>query len=262
MKKLNIIAGNCVLESENISLETAEFLVKMSEKYDFNLIYKSSFKKDNRTSLKYFSGLSIEESIRIFEKLKDEFNLTLLTDFHNLYEFDTDLVKIIDVFQLPAFLCMQTELTKRMASFKKPINIKKGQFLAPLDVGHIIEKIRRCGNDKIMITERGTMFGYHDLVVDPRSIYELKQFGFPVYFDAGHTVRRYGIPSHSIQGGMKHYVPTLSKAMIAAGADGIFVECHPCPMYARCDNATQLSFSEFEKLIQAVKPIWDALHFC
>ena len=260
MNKLNIIAGNCVLESENISLETAEFLVKMSEKYDFNLIYKSSFKKDNRTSLKYFSGLSIEESIRIFEKLKDEFNLTLLTDFHNLYEFDTDLIKIIDIFQLPAFLCMQTELTKRMASFNKPINIKKGQFLAPQDVGYIINKIKSCGNNKIMITERGTMFGYHDLVVDPRSIYELKQFGYPVYFDAGHTVRKYGIPSYSLQGGMKQYVSTLSKAMIAAGADGIFVECHPSPMHALCDNATQLSFSEFEKLIQVVKPVWDALH--
>jgi len=260
MKKLKVIAGNCILECMETSNKTAEFLADMSEKYDFELIYKSSFKKDNRSSIDYYTGLSLDESIAIFEDLKRLFNLTLLTDFHNLYELDTEIVDVVDILQLPAFLSMQTELTLAMARKNKGINIKKGQFLAPQDVKYIINKIESVGNENIMITERGTSFGYHDLIADPRSIYELKKFGYPVIFDAGHCVRKYGVPSSMVTGGAKEYIPTLSKAMIAAGADGLFIELHPDFKNALCDSATQLSFSEFTDLLQNIIPIWEVLY--
>jgi len=260
MKKLKVIAGNCILECMETSNKTAEFLADMSEKYDFELIYKSSFKKDNRSSIDYYTGLSLDESIAIFEDLKRLFNLTLLTDFHNLYELDTEIVDVVDILQLPAFLSMQTELTLKIARIGKMINIKKGQFLAPQDVKFIINKIESAGNKNIMITERGNSFGYHDLIVDPRAICELKKFNYPVIFDAGHSVRRYGIPSSAVAGGAKEYISTLSKAMIAAGADGIFVEVHPEPRNALCDAATQLSFNEFNDLLQNIIPIWEVLY--
>ena len=258
-KKLTIIAGNCILENLTTSIQTVEFLKAMSEKYNFELIYKSSFKKDNRSDASYYTGPSIYNSIKIFKAIKS-LDVTLITDFHNLYELETKIVDIVDVLQLPAYLCMQTELLLAMASKGKPINIKKGQFLAPQDVKHIVRKVESRKNFQIMITERGTSFGYRDLIADPRSIYELKKFGYPVFFDAGHCVRKYGILSSSASGGAKEYIPTLSKAMIAAGADGIFVECHPSPKDAKCDAATQLTFEEFENLVIELIPLWRAIN--
>lgn len=260
MTKLKIIAGNCILESLETSIDTAKFLIDMSKKYNFELIYKSSFKKDNRSDIKYYTGLGLEESIRIFKYLKKKLDVKIITDFHNLYELDTEIVDVIDILQLPAYLCMQTELTLGLANKQKPINIKKGQFLSPQDTSNIIKKIESVGNMNIIITERGTSFGYHDIIVDPRSIYELKRFNYPVIFDAGHSVRIYGIPSNETRGGNKEYILPLSKAMIGAGADGIFVEVHPNPSMAKCDSATQLSFEEFEILIEKILPIWRALH--
>lgn len=260
MKKLKIIAGNCILEDADTSIETAGFLVGLSKKYDYELIYKSSFKKDNRSSCEYYTGPKLEESVRIFECLKEEFDIKIITDFHNLYELDTGIVDVVDVLQLPAYLCMQTELVLKIARVGKAVNIKKGQFLHPEDIIHIIRKIESVGNRNITVTERGTCFGYRDLVVDPRSFHILKSFGYPVFFDAGHSIRKYGVPSANLEkGGTKKFIYTLARAAIACGVDGIFVEVHPNPSLAKCDAATQLSFDEFEKLIGEIKPIWRAL---
>lgn len=259
MKKLQIIAGNCILEDIATSVQTVEFLKTMSEIYNFELIYKSSFKKDNRSDVNFYTGPSVWSAIKIFETIKS-YDVTVLTDFNNLYELETGIVDVVDILQLPAYLSMQTELLLAMVSKGKPINIKKGQFLAPQDVGHIVRKIESRKHFNIMITERGTSFGYRDLIADPRSIHELKKFGYPVFFDAGHCVRKYGIPSSSAKGGAKEYIPTLAKAMLAAGADGIFVECHPLPKVAKCDAATQLTFEEFTNLMLELIPLWEALH--
>lgn len=261
MNKLTIIAGNCILEDMGTAMETARFLVELSKNYDYELIYKSSFKKDNRSSSEYYTGPTLEESIKIFKRLKKELGVRIITDFHNIYELDTKIVEVVDILQLPAYLCMQTELTLKMARSGKPINIKKGQFLHPEDVIHIIEKVESVGNKNILITERGTCFGYRDLVVDPRSFYILKSFGYPVIFDAGHSIRKYGVPSANLEkGGQKEFIYTLARAAIACKIDGIFVEVHPNPSSAKCDAATQLSFAEFEELIREIIPVWRVLH--
>ncbi|MFH1563206.1 MAG: 3-deoxy-8-phosphooctulonate synthase [Nitrospirota bacterium] len=261
MKKLKIIAGNCILEDFDTTIKTAEALIDFSKKYNFDLVYKSSFKKDNRSSQDYYTGLNLSESIKIFKYLKQKYNVDILTDFHNLYELDTEIVDVIDILQIPAYLCMQTELVLKIAHVGKPVNIKKGQFLHPEDVGKIVKKIESTGNKNIMVTERGTCFGYRDLVVDPRSFYILKKFGYPVFFDAGHAVRKYGVPSADIaKGGTKEYINILACAAIACKIDGIFVEVHPEPDIAKCDAATQFSFKEFEKLLKEVLPIWDVVN--
>lgn len=260
MKKLKIIAGNCVLEDYETAIKTAHFLKDKSTEYDFELIYKSSFKKDNRSSHEFYRGPEILDSIEIFRGLKD-MGIALITDFHNLYELETDIKDIVDILQLPAYLCMQTELTLKMASIGKPMNIKKGQFLHPEDILNVVKKVESVGNKKISITERGTSFGYRDLIVDPRSFYILKDFGYPVFFDVGHSIRKYGIPSSDLErGGTKEYVNMLARSAIACEVDGIFVEVHPTPGKAKCDAATQLSFIEFEKLIKNINPIWRTIH--
>lgn len=257
LKILKIFAGNCILEDLDTASRTAMFLDKLSKKYNYELIYKSSFKKDNRSSAEYYTGLTLDESVEIFQHLKESIGVKIITDFHNLYELDHEIVNIVDILQLPAYLCMQTELTLKLAKIGKPVNIKKGQFLHPEDVGKIIKKIESVGQKNIMITERGTCFGYRDLVVDPRSFYILKSFGYPVLFDAGHSIRKYGVPSANLKkGGTKEYINTLVRAAIACKIDGIFVEVHPNPNHAKCDAATQLSFNEFENLIKEINPIW------
>jgi len=260
VKKLSIIAGNCILENQDISVQTLEFLLEQAELYDFELIYKSSFKKDNRSSASYYTGPALDESAQIFTYLKDAYAVKLITDFHNLYELDHEIVDSVDILQVPAYLCMQTELILAMARTGKTINIKKGQFLHPEDVKKIVKKVESTGNHRILLTERGTCFGYRDLVLDPRSLYILKQMGYPVFFDAGHSVRKYGVPSSDLEkGGAKEYVSVLASAAIASGSDGIFVEVHPEPSTALCDAATQLSFDEFRRMMDAITPIWQAV---
>ena len=258
---MKIIAGNDILEDMATSLETGNFLVELSKKYNFDLLYKSSFKKDNRSSVDYYTGPKLEECVKIFKTLKENLDIQIITDFHNLYELESEILNVVDVLQLPAYLCMQTELTVKIAEAGKPVNIKKGQFLHPEDMIKVVRKIESVGNNEIMITERGTCFGYRDLVVDPRSLYILKKFGYPVFFDAGHSVRKYGVPSSNLEkGGTKEFITTLTRAAIACNIDGIFVEVHPNPRTAKCDAATQLSFDEFENLIKKIAPIWKVLN--
>jgi 2-dehydro-3-deoxyphosphooctonate aldolase (KDO 8-P synthase) len=258
MKKIKIIAGNCVVENCEVSYKTAKFLNDLSKEMNFDLVYKSSFKKDNRSSVEFFNGLGLDECCKIFKQLKKDFNFEILTDFHNLYELDHEIINTIDVIQVPAYLCMQTELTLKMGLTNKKINIKKGQFLSPEDTLKIVKKIESTGNKSISITERGACFGYRDLVVDPRSFVVLKKSGYPVIFDAGHSVRKYGVPSSNIKdGGSKEFILTLARSAIVSYVDGIFVEVHPNPSNAKCDAATQLSFSEFTALIKDLIPLWN-----
>lgn len=261
MKKLKVVAGNCVVEDLSTSLKTAKFLKEISLEYNFDLIYKSSFKKDNRSSDKFFASIGINECNEIFKSLKKEYQLQIITDFHNLYELEHDIVKTVDFLQVPAYLCMQTELIIAMAKTGKNINIKKGQFLSPESIANTVKKIENHGNKQITITERGTCFGYRDLIVDPRSFQILKNIGYPVIFDACHSVRKYGVPSSDTKnGGSKEFIQTLTRSAIASDVDGIFVEVHPEPSNAQCDAATQLSFLEFENLMRNIIPLWNFVH--
>ena len=261
MKKMTVISGNCIIEKLETTIETVEFLIDKADQYNFDLIYKSSFKKDNRSSVDHYIGPSLDESARIFKHIKDKYAIKMLTDFHHLYELEHEIINYIDIIQIPAYLCMQTELVLAIARTGKTINIKKGQFLHPEDVYKVVKKVESAGNKDIIITERGACFGYRDLVVDPRSFYIIKQFGYPVIFDVGHSVRKYGVPSSDLKhGGAKEYVNTLASAAVATGIDGIFVEVHPDPPSALCDAATQLTFDEFIGLMDNISPIWNAVN--
>lgn len=192
----------------------------------------------------------------IFRVKKKKYKI--ITDVHNLYELNLELFKFIDVIQIPAYLCMQTELTTEIAKTGKKINVKKGQFLSPNDVEKIVMKIESAGNNDITITERGTCFGYRDLMVDPRSFLILRRLNYPVFFDVGHSVRKYGIPSSNTKdGGQKEFCETYARSAISNFVDGLFIEVHPNPKSAKCDAATQFSFNEFEDLMTNIKPLWD-----
>ena len=255
---MRIIAGNCLLEDINITCDTVHFLKEKSEEYKFDLIYKSSYLKDNRSDLSYSTGPGYDECVMIFNAIKNVYKVPILTDFSYPEDLQTDIVDYVDIIQIPAYLCMQNILVQAAANTGKIINIKKGQFLHPDDINHIIKKITDtmpyCA-DRIWLTERGACFGYRDLIVDPRSIDILKRTGHPVFVDIGHACRKYGIPSCDVKhGGMKEFVIPLAKTAIALGAH-LFVEVHPNPAKAACDAATQLSFDEFEFLMDEVGPL-------
>jgi len=252
---MRVIAGNCILESFDISEKTADFLMEMQRLYGFDLIYKSSWLKDNRSDPSYHTGLDYNESITIFRYLKIKHGFSILTDFTYPEDLDGEIINYIDIIQIPAYLCMQTHLVQQAAAIGQTINIKKGQFLHPADVNCIIRKIKAVNKKTpIWITERGTCFGYRDLVVDPRSLYTLRQTGYPVFVDIGHAVRKYGIPSSDTRhGGNKQFINTLAKMAVALGCH-IFVEVHPNPEKALCDAATQLNFEEFQQLMEELIP--------
>ena len=248
-KRQLLIAGNCVLESKAIAFQTAEYLKSLAESLDVDFIFKASYKKDNRSSEKYFSGLPLPDALKIFEELKIQFQLPIITDIHYPNELEEGVADVVDILQIPAYLAMQTRLVIRAAKTGKPINLKKAQFLAPEDMGNVCKKVESTGNRSILLTERGTCFGYRDLVVDLRSLQILKSFGYPVLFDAGHSIRKYGIPSTDPSGGSKHFLPTLMSAAAAANIAGLFVEVHPDPRNALCDAASQLSFDEASRFV-------------
>lgn len=244
-----VIAGNCVVEDEFITLETAGFLKLHCAKLGVPLIYKSSYRKANRTSANSFAGIGDEKAIDILVKVKKELNLPILTDIHETSEID--LVRDLDVLQIPAFLCRQTGLIRAAAATGKWINIKKGQFMAPENMREAADKGAEENQRKIMLTERGTTFGYNNLVVDFRSLIIMKQFGFPVVFDATHSVQRPGGLGDRSGGDIEFIVP-LAKAAAAIGIDGLFVETHPQPEIAKSDPASQLPLLMFPSLLEQV----------
>ncbi len=247
-----LIAGPCVIENEFVTLNTAEKIKEITEKLKIPYIFKSSYKKANRTSIKSFTGIEFKDALKILEEVKKEFSLPILTDVHteNEIQFVAD---IVDFIQIPAFLCRQTDLLLAAGKTGKAINVKKGQFLAPDDMKYVIEKIESTGNKKILLTERGTTFGYHNLVVDMRSLEIMKEYEYPVIMDATHAVQ---IPNiGGVSGGERKFIPALAKAAISTGIAGLFLEVHPDPDKAFSDAASQLPLNKLYELLSTVKRI-------
>ncbi len=247
--KLFIIAGPCVVEEESIMMKTAEKLKQIAENLNLPFIFKSSYIKDNRSSLDFYHGPGLEEGLRMLEKVKNAFDVPVISDVHQASEVKA-AAEVLDVIQIPAYLCMQSSLLSEAAKTQKAINIKHGQFLAPENMIKPVQKVEHFGNHNIMVTERGYTFGYNDLIVDPRSFYELQQTGYPVIFDITHCIRRYGIPSSDPNGGTRQYLGPIARAGVAAGIDGIFIESHPVPCEALCDAASQYPLDELEEFLK------------
>jgi 2-dehydro-3-deoxyphosphooctonate aldolase (KDO 8-P synthase) len=251
--QLFVISGPCVIEEESIMMKTAEKLKEVSARLNVPIIYKSSFQKDNRSSAKYYDGPGLDKGVKMLAKVKEQFGFPMLTDIH-YPEQAAAAAEVVDVLQIPAYLCMQTTLVVAAAKTGRVVNIKHGQFLAPDNMKHPVKKVEEAGNTNIILTERGFTFGYNDLVVDPRSFYHMNNLGYPVVFDITHSIRKYGIPSADAKGGAREFLPVLSRAGVAAGVDGVFVETHPEPAKALCDAASQLCVYDLEEFL---KPILD-----
>jgi 2-dehydro-3-deoxyphosphooctonate aldolase (KDO 8-P synthase) len=235
---------------------TAEKLKEVSVRLGLPLIYKSSFQKDNRSSAKYYDGPGLDKGLEILARIKREFDLPILSDIH-YPEQAAPAAEVLDIIQILAYLCMQTTLVVAAAKTGKVINLKHGQFLAPENMAKPAQKCVEAGNNNIILTERGYTFGYNDLIVDPRSFYHLRQTGYPVVFDITHAIRKYGIPSADPNGGAREFLPTIARAGVAAGVDGIFIEAHPNPSEALCDAASQYKLDELEEFL---KPLIELYH--
>ena len=249
--KLFLIAGPCVVEDEKTMMDTAEFLMELSAKLDLPLIFKSSFQKDNRSSVDFYSGPGMENGLAMLQKIKEQFNVPILTDIHYPEQINAT-AQVADVIQIPAYLVMQTTLVVEAAKTGKVINLKHAQYLAPENMIKPVKKVEQTGNENIMVTERGYAFGYNDLIVDPRSFYHLRQTGYPVIFDVTHSIRKYGIPSADPKGGSREFIPTLARSGVAAGIDGLFIEVHPDPSRALCDAASQMAIPD---VMEFLKPL-------
>ncbi len=244
---LVIIAGPCQMESREHAIETADFITKACQKAGLNLIYKSSFDKANRTSIKGKRGIGMDKALPIFEEIKQKFGCPVITDIHNA-EQCAEVAKVVDVLQVPAFLCRQTDLLLAAGETNAVINVKKGQFLAPWDIKNVAEKIASTGNDKIMLTERGVTFGYNRLINDMRALPIMAETGYPVVFDATHSIQE---PSGQggASGGQRQYVKTVARAAVAVGVAALFIETHPDPDNAPSDGPCMLPFINLESFL-------------
>ena len=252
-RQLTLIAGPCVIESESVVLKTAEELVAITDRLDIPFVFKSSYAKANRSSVNYYTGPGLEEGLRVLQKVRD-MGVPVLSDVHSIQEVDVAAMSL-DVLQLPAHLSMQTDLTLALARSGKPINIKKGQFLAPQDIEAVVAKIESAGNEQILLTERGVSFGYHDLVADMRSLVIMQRTGYAVIFYSTHVVRLYGRRSGDTSGGMPEFIAPLARAAVATGCDAVFIETHPCVSEALCDAASMLPLDRMEPLLEKLKAI-------
>ncbi len=249
--QLFLISGPCVIEEEITMMKTAEMLKEVSDRLQLPIIYKSSFQKDNRSTVDFYQGPGLDEGLKLLQKIKDDFGFSILSDIH--YPSQVKAAgEVLDIIQIPAYLVMQTTLVVEAAKTGKVINLKHGQFLAPENMAKPAAKCVSSGNDNIILTERGYTFGYNDLVVDPRSFHHLNQIGYPVVFDITHSIRKYGIPSADPSGGAREFLPVLSRAGVAAGVDGVFVETHPEPEKALCDAASQLCVYDLEEFMKPI----------
>ena len=246
-KHLGIIAGPCVIESRDHSLRIANEIKKISDDTELPIIFKSSFDKANRTSIKSFRGPGIDEGIKILSDVKAETELPVITDIHNADQAKV-VAEVVDVIQIPAFLSRQTDILIAASNTGKPVNIKKGQFLAPWDVEHIVQKIEETGHSNILLTDRGTQFGYNNLVADMRAIPLMKKYGYPVVFDATHSAQLPGA-SGGHSSGMRDMIPTLARSAVAAGCSGVFMEVHDKVDLAKSDAATQWPLSQLKDLL-------------
>ncbi|MCH8546533.1 MAG: 3-deoxy-8-phosphooctulonate synthase [Cryomorphaceae bacterium] len=242
---LFLISGPCVIEDKSTMMSVAEKLKLFSERSGVKVIYKSSFTKDNRSSVDYYHGPGLDEGLRMMQEIKETFGFPVLSDIHHPSEAKA-AGEVLDVIQIPAYLCMQTSLVVEAANTGAVINLKHGQFLAPENMIKPVQKIESTGNNNVILTERGYAFGYNDLIVDPRSFYHLAETGYPVVFDVTHSIRKYGIPSADPSGGARQYLNVLAGAAVGAGIDGLFVETHPCPEEALCDAASQMNIDQLD----------------
>jgi 2-dehydro-3-deoxyphosphooctonate aldolase (KDO 8-P synthase) len=243
-----LMAGPCVVEEEGLMLRTAERLAEISRRLSLPVIYKSSFMKDNRSDLAFDHGPGVHEGLATLRKVKERTGLPIVTDVHYPEQI-APAADVADVIQIPAYLCMQTHLVVSAARTGKVINLKHGQFLAPENMAKPVKKIEDSGSRRIVVTERGYTMGYNDLVVDPRAFHHYRQIGYPVVFDIGHSVRRYGIPSSDPRGGLREFMPVLARAAVGAGVDGLFIETHPDPARAHCDAASQYPLDGLEAFL-------------
>ncbi|MBQ7388415.1 MAG: 3-deoxy-8-phosphooctulonate synthase [Paludibacteraceae bacterium] len=247
-----LFAGPCVVESEKITLETAEVLKRICERLEIPLVFKSSFDKANRSSAFSPRGMGIERGLKVLQRIKSEFDLPIVTDVHEVWQC-AEVADVADVLQIPAFLCRQTDLLMAAACTGRVVNVKKGQFLAPWEMKNVLEKMHEAGNDNVLLCERGTTFGYNNLVVDMAGVAEMRSLGAPVVFDATHSVQK-PCAQGTCSGGNRAAVPCLVRAAMAVGVDGLFAEVHPCPEKALSDTATQLPLSAVEELLtQAIE---------
>lgn len=252
--KLSILAGPCVIENYEVLARTAEGLKEIAQKLDINFVFKSSFDKANRSSLDNYRGPGLEDGLKMLAKIKKEFDLPIVTDIHNS-EQAAIVAEVADILQIPAFLCRQTDLLVAAAKTGKIVNIKKGQFLAPLQMRPLAKKVSESGNDNILLTDRGVTFGYNNLVTDFRTIPLMQEIGYPVVFDATHSVQMPG-SNETSTGGDRKFVPILARAAMAAGADALFFEVHPEPDYALCDGPNMIALKDAENLFRVCKDIF------
>lgn len=254
----SLIAGPCVIESEEMVLSIAEQMKNITDRLEIPYTFKASFDKANRTSISGFRGPGIEEGLRILQKVKNTYNLPICTDIHEPWQAEK-VAAVCDILQIPAFLCRQTDLLIAAAKTGKCINIKKAQFLAPWDMKNCVEKVRQSGNDNVMLCERGTTFGYNTLVVDMTGLRVMKDMGVPVIFDATHSVQKPGGNGTST-GGNRQYVEYLAKAAVSVGVDGLFMETHPDPDNAKSDGPNMVPLGEMEELLKKLQRVYEAVN--
>ncbi|MEO5377992.1 MAG: 3-deoxy-8-phosphooctulonate synthase [Magnetococcus sp. DMHC-6] len=250
-RPLTLIAGPCVIENESFALQTAETLCQIADRVGMPLLYKSSFDKANRSSQSSFRGVGVEEGLEILAKVKQKTNLAVVTDLHEPWQAQ-QVAAVVDLLQTPAFLCRQTDFIQAVARAGRPMNIKKGQFLAPNDMLLVAQKAQAVGNEQILLCERGTTFGYRDLVVDMRGLEIMARSGFPVVFDATHSVQQPGGLGGS-SGGQREFVLPLARAAVAVGIAAIFLETHPDPDHAPCDGPNMVPLAHLEELLWQLK---------
>lgn len=258
MSNFMLIAGPCVIESEDQAIMIATQLKKISEKLNLDYYFKASFDKANRTSINSYRGPGIEEGVKILKRIKNNLDVKIATDIHEPWQAEP-VATVADIIQIPAFLCRQTDLVVAAAKTNKIINVKKAQFLAPWDMKNVIKKIEEVGNKNIMLCERGTSFGYNTLVVDMTGIVEMKKFGYPVVMDATHSVQKPGGRGDAT-GGNRENVEPLAKAAISVGADALFFEVHPDPDNALSDGPNMVRLDEFEDILKRIIKVYEAVH--
>lgn len=258
MSRFKLIAGPCVIESEENVMLIAKTVKEIAERLDLDYYFKASFDKANRTSIYSYRGPGIEEGLKILNNVKKTYGLKIATDIHEPWQAQK-AAEVADIIQIPAFLCRQTDLLVAAAKTGRIINVKKAQFLAPWDMANVVKKLEDSGNNNIMLCERGTSFGYNTLVVDIPGIIEMKKFGYPVVMDATHSVQKPG-GNGTATGGNRENVEPLAKAAIAAGVDALFFEVHPNPDNALSDGPNMVKLDEFESLLERVVKVYDAVH--